>query len=51
MAELLLARGADVNWIPSYAKHTALDAVRDLGAQRQQLVSWLTGCGARSSGS
>lgn len=49
MAERLLARGADVNWIPSYAKHTALAAVRELPAQRRLLATWLAGRGARST--
>lgn len=46
-AELLLAHGADVNWIPSYANQTPLDAVRDLGTQRTQLATWLAERGAR----
>ena len=47
-AEYLLARGADLNWIPDYAKETALQAasnVMDTG--REALVNWLRGKGAR----
>jgi uncharacterized protein len=48
-AEYLLARGADVDWVPEYAKGTPLDAVSDLGTQRQNLIEFLKGRGARSA--
>jgi ankyrin repeat protein len=47
-AELLAAHGADVNWVPQYAKRTPLDqaAIPDTG--RQALIEWLRERGARS---
>jgi hypothetical protein len=48
-AEYLLSRGADVNWVPTYARRTALDAATGLGTQRELLLSWLRERGARSS--
>jgi ankyrin repeat protein len=48
-AEYLLSRGADLNWVPDYAKGTPLDAASGLGTQRQTLISWLRDHGARSS--
>lgn len=47
-AEYLLARGADLNWVPDYAKGTPLDVASGLGTQRQTLISWLRDRGARS---
>jgi hypothetical protein len=41
VAEYLLAKGADINWIPDYAKRTALDAAGSLDTRRDTLVSWL----------
>lgn len=45
-AEYLLARGADLNWIPDYAKETplAIAVSRDTG--REHLVNWLRSKGA-----
>jgi uncharacterized protein len=40
-AELLLDRGADLNWSPEYAQGTALDAARGMGTQRQNVITWL----------
>ena len=48
-AELLAARGADLNFVPDYAKGTPLDVAGSLGTGRQALVTWLRECGARSA--
>jgi len=48
-AELLLNRGADLNWIPDYAKGTPLDAARGLGTRQENVISWLRDRGAQSS--
>ncbi len=48
-AELLLARGADVNWVPDYAKDTPLDQAGSIDTGRQALVSWLQERGARAA--
>ena len=48
-AEYLLVRGSDLNWVPDYAKGTALDAAGGLGTQREALISWLREQGAHSS--
>lgn len=48
-AEYLLGRGADVNWIPDYAKGTPLDAAAGAGTQRENLIGWLREHGARST--
>src|SRR5690348_1344677 len=48
-AELLLNRGADLNWVPDYAKGTPLDAAGGLGTRRENVIGWLRGLGARSS--
>jgi ankyrin repeat protein len=46
-AEFLLDRGADINWIPPWAKgRTPLDAARK---EAGGLVDWLLGRGARSA--
>jgi ankyrin repeat protein len=47
-AEYLLAHGADLNWVPDYARGTPLDVASSLGTQRQTLISWLRDRGARS---
>ena len=49
-AELLLARGADINWIPPYARGTPLDAAGGLESRRQALITWLQEQGARPAG-
>ena len=47
-AEYLLARGADLNWVPDYASGTPLDAAREGGTRRENVISWLEGeLGAR----
>ena len=48
-AEYLLAKGADINWEPDYAKGTALDAAGGCGTQRDNVISWLREAGARST--
>jgi uncharacterized protein len=48
-AEHLLARGADLNWEPGYAKGTPLDTARGRGTQRENLIGWLEERGARSA--
>jgi hypothetical protein len=47
-AEYLLARGADLNWVPPWAKETPLDIAECSGTE--DLVQWLRERGARSSG-
>lgn len=46
-AEYLLARGAEMNWIPGWEKKTPLDAARRSNAD--ELVEWLLGLGAKSA--
>jgi hypothetical protein len=46
-AEYLLARGADLSWVPDYASGTPIDAVGGLGTQRENLLGWLREHGAR----
>jgi len=46
-AEFLLARGADINWIPGWEQMTPLDAARR--SEAGELVNWLCGQGARSA--
>jgi ankyrin repeat protein len=48
-AEYLLARGADLNWVPEYAKETPLGIAGTLDTGRQLLVSWLRDKGAGSA--
>jgi uncharacterized protein len=48
-AEYLLSRGADVNWVPDYAKGTPLDAAGGMGTRQDNVISWLRGLGASSS--
>jgi hypothetical protein len=48
-AELLRNRGADLNWVPDYAKGTPLDAARGLGTRQENVISWLQALGAQSS--
>jgi hypothetical protein len=47
-AELLLAEGADLNWVPDYARGTPLDAAAQLGTQQQNVIGWLHERGART---
>src|SRR3954468_3586483 len=49
MAELLLARGADINAIPSYSEQAPLDVAGSTDTRRGQLVSWLRERGATSA--
>jgi uncharacterized protein len=46
-AEYLLARGADINWMPSWAKETPLDIAASAGAT--ELIDWLRNQGAKSA--
>lgn len=48
-AELLRARGADLNWVPDYAKGTPLDAATGSDTGRDALVTWLRDQGAQSA--
>jgi ankyrin repeat protein len=48
-AELLLNRGADLNWVPDYAKGTPLDVASGLGTRRNNVIGWLRDQGAQSS--
>jgi uncharacterized protein len=47
VAEFLLDRGADLNWISTWDELTPLDAARREGAD--ELVDWLVGRGAEST--
>ena len=49
-AAYLLTRGADLNWIPDYAKNTPLDMAGSVDTAREALVNWLRDQGARSAG-
>jgi uncharacterized protein len=40
-AELLLGRGADVNWVPDYAEGTGMDVAAGPDTRRDLLVTWL----------
>ena len=46
-AEYLLSRGADLNWVPDYAKQTPLEIATSVDTGRQALVRWLREKGAR----
>lgn len=48
-AELLRDRGADLNWVPAYAKGTPLDAATNLDTGREALLTWLRDVGAASA--
>ena len=48
-AEYLLARGAQLDWIPEYAEGTPLDAATSLGTRRSNVVGWLRERGATSA--
>ena len=48
-AELLLDRGAHLNWVPDYANGTPLDEARGRSTRQDNVIEWLTGLGARSS--
>ena len=48
-AEYLFARGADLNWVPDYARETPLEAASGGGHDtgREALANWLREKGAR----
>ncbi len=48
-AEVLLGRGADLNWQPEYASGTPLDVAKGAGTRKGNVVEWLVGLGARSA--
>jgi hypothetical protein len=48
-AEYLLARGADLNWVPEYAEGTPLDAAGSLGTRQENVLTWLREQGAKSA--
>jgi uncharacterized protein len=48
-AEYLLARGADLDWMPVYAEGTPLDAAASPGTRRDNVVAWLREQGAAGS--
>jgi len=48
-AEYLLARGADLEWVPDYAAGTPLDAASGDGTRRESVIGWLRDLGARST--
>jgi ankyrin repeat protein len=48
-AELLLNRGADLNWVPVYAKGTPVDAASGRGTRQDNVIKWLRDRGAQSS--
>jgi uncharacterized protein len=47
-AELLLGLGANLNWVPDYARGTPLDAAAGGGTRQENVISWLKELGARS---
>lgn len=49
-AQYLLDHGADLNWIPDYAKQTPLEIASSLDTGRSNLVDWLKKRGATSQG-
>ena len=48
-AQHLLARGADLNWVPDYAEGTPLDAASGSGTRRENVLTWLRDLGANTS--
>lgn len=48
-AELLLAEGACLDWVPSYAQGTPLDAAKSMGTRQENVISWLSEIGAPDS--
>jgi ankyrin repeat protein len=48
-AEYLLGRGADLSWVPDYARGTPLDAATGGGTQRENLIGWLRERGATTA--
>ena len=49
VAEYLLARGADLNWIPDYADGTPLDAAGGRGTGQENVIEWLRSLGAQTA--
>jgi hypothetical protein len=47
-AERLLAAGADLNWVPSYAEGTPLDAAGGHSTRQQNIIEWLQEQGPRT---
>ncbi|MCU1685731.1 MAG: hypothetical protein JWQ81_6470 [Amycolatopsis sp.] len=47
MAEHLLSRGADINGIPDYAQHAAIDIAAEPDTRRALLRDWLHDQGCR----
>jgi hypothetical protein len=48
-AEQLLDEGASLDWVPSYARGTPLDAAKSLGTRQENVISWLRELGAPGS--
>ncbi len=48
-AELLLGRGADINATTRHSDGTPLDVAAELGARRENLITWLQGHDARTA--
>jgi uncharacterized protein len=48
-AQYLLARGADLDWVPGHAEGTPLDAASSFGTRQDNVVSWLREIGATSN--
>lgn len=48
-AERLLAAGADLNWVPEYARGTPLDAASGRNTRQQNVITWLSELGARQA--
>ena len=48
-AEYLLAQGADMNWIPQYAKQPPVEIAATLSTGRESLIKFLRDNGAQSS--
>ena len=47
-AERLLDAGADLNWVPDYARGTPLDTAQGIGTRRSNVIEWLKARGAQS---
>jgi hypothetical protein len=45
-AEQLLDEGASLDWVPSYAEGTPLDAAKGLGTRQENVITWLRELGA-----
>lgn len=46
---VVLSKGADLNWIPEYARGTALEAAGGSDTRRMNVVAWLRELGAQPS--